>query len=256
MPSLEDLRLIQWTDLWNLRVHPRREPPLDALVRTHPALRRLSMPGAPGARHLDRRAGGDDAWRDNLRVNALSGDLLPPLKVSCGLCGATLYDRVDACLLGPGTQRHIAFELYVDDEPCATTTAQGAPTRRTCANRCHATRNQFLLAGRGGCVSTRGFKWAVACGPGLAVCADAASGAAVDADALRRAAVEAVAARGDSDEEEDGVQDDAARFLGRLRRLTGTPQARAHRTAGARLLDRISRHMRDLERLIPPEDRC
>ena len=43
---------------------------------------------------------------------------------------------------------------------------------------------------------------------------------------------------------------DAARFLGRLRRLTGTQAPRGPRTAGARLLDRISRHMRDLERLI------
>ena len=60
----------------------------------------------------------------------------------------------------------------------------------------------------------------------------------------------------DSDSgEEDGFEGDAARFLGRLRRLTGTQAPRGPRTAGARLLDRISRHMRDLERLIPPEDR-
>ena len=256
LPSLEDLRLVGWTDLWNLRVHPRREPPLDALVRTHPTLKRLSMPGAPGARHLDRRAGGEDAWRDSLRVNALSGELLPPLRVTCGLCGATLYDRVNACLLGPGTQRHIAFELYVDNEPDPSTTVSGAVTRRTCAKRCHATRNQFLLAGRGGCVSTRGFRWAVACGDGLAVCTDVTTGDVLDADALRKAAVEAVQARGDSDSgEEDGFEGDAARFLGRLRRLTGTQAPRGPRTAGARLLDRISRHMRDLERLIPPEDR-
>ena len=137
----------------------------------------------------------------HLRVNALSGELLPPLRVTCGLCGATLYDRVNACLLGPGTQRHIAFELYVDNEPDPSTTVSGAVTRRTCAKRCHATRNQFLLAGRGGCVSTRGFRWAVACGDGLAVCTDVTTGDVLDADALRKAAVEAVQARGDSDEE-------------------------------------------------------
>jgi len=111
------------------------------------------------------------------------------------------------------------------------------------------------LAGRGGCVSTRGFRWAVACGDGLAVCTDVTTGDILDADALRKAAVEAVQARGDSDEDSDGFEGDAARFLGRLRRLTGTQAPRGPRTAGARLLDRISRHMRDLERLIPPEDR-
>ena len=117
-------------------------------------------------------------------------------------------------------------------------------------------RGQFLLAGRGGCVSARGFRWAVACGDGLAVCTDVTTGDVLDADALRKAAVEAVQARGDSDSgEEDGFEGDAARFLGRLRRLTGTQAPRGPRTAGARLLDRISRHMRDLERLIPPEDR-
>ena len=57
------------------------------------------------------------------------------------------------------------------------------------------------MAGRGGCVSTRGFRWAVACGDGLAVCTDVTTGDILDADALRKAAVEAVQARGDSDEE-------------------------------------------------------
>ena len=96
----------------------------------------------------------------------------------------------------------------------------------------------------------------MACGDGLAVCTDVTTGDILDADALRKAAVEAVQARGDSDSgEEDGFEGDAARFLGRLRRLTGTQAPRGPRTDGARLLDRISRHMRDLERLIPPEDR-
>ena len=63
LPSLEDLRLTGWTDLELARPSAKRTT-LDALVRTHPTLKRLSMPGAPGARHLDRRAGGEDAWRD------------------------------------------------------------------------------------------------------------------------------------------------------------------------------------------------
>ena len=113
-----------------------------------------------------------------------------------------------------GTQRHIAFELYVDNEPDPSTTVSGAQTRRTCSNRCHATRNQFLLAGRGGCVSyARGFRWAVACGDGLAVCTDVTTGAILDADALRKAAVEAVQARKATpmSGEEDGFEGDAAR---------------------------------------------
>ncbi|KAH8063230.1 hypothetical protein JL722_2393 [Aureococcus anophagefferens] len=166
LPALEDLLLGGWRELWNLKARPRGDPPIQSVISSLPSLRRFSLPGAPGARHVDRRA---RPWRAGLRLNALSPRLLPPLRLSCGLCGAVLYERLDACFLGPGTQPHIAFELFTDADPDAGAAAvEGAATRRNCRRRCHAARWQFLLAGRGDSVNTRGFKWAVACGAGLA----------------------------------------------------------------------------------------
>ena len=40
----------------------------------------------------------------------------------------------------------------------------------------------------------------------MAVCTDVTTGDVLDADALRKAAVEAVQARGDSDEDSDGLK--------------------------------------------------
>jgi len=44
-----------------------------------------------------------------------------------------------------------------------------APRRLNCANACHAARDKFLVAERGGAINTLDFRWALACGEGLAV---------------------------------------------------------------------------------------
>ena len=112
------------------------------------------MPGAPGARYLDRRG---KAWRPTLRVNALTRDWLPALRVRCGCCGAVLYERLEACFLGPGSQPHIGYEVYADQGPDENATkAVGVTTRLNCPRDCHGPQRRFLVAGRGDCsINTR-----------------------------------------------------------------------------------------------------
>ena len=242
LPALENLLLGGWRELWNLKARPRGDPPIQSVVASLPSLRRFSLPGAPGARHVDRRA---RPWRAGLRLNALSPRLLPPLRLSCGLCGAVLYDRLDACFLGPGTQPHIAFELFTDADPDAGAAAvEGAATRRNCRRRCHAARWQFLLAGRGDSVNTRGFKWAVACGAGLAVCAPA-DGSGPPLDDAEFAAADARDGSSSDDDDDDAARDLAARLRG-LGAADRAPPPRDPRAAGVRLLERLSRNIQDL----------
>ncbi|KAH8070891.1 hypothetical protein JL721_4808 [Aureococcus anophagefferens] len=203
LPALEDLLLGGWRELWNLKARPRGDPPIQSVISSLPSLRRFSLPGAPGARHVDRRA---RPWRAGLRLNALSPRLLPPLRLSCGLCGAVLYERLNACFLGPGTQPHIAFELFTDADPDAGAAAvEGAATRRNCRRRCHAAR------------------------PPL----DDAEFAAPAATARRRTAHDAAA------------RDLAARLRG-LGAADRAPPPRDPRAAGVRLLERLSRNIQDL----------
>lgn len=158
MPLLREL------SLWNWR-HVRHKRTVARVLRTFRTLQVCAMPGCIGARHL--------AWRVGdfpLRLNALTGDLLPPLRVECSLCGAPLYDRLDKFLVGPPTQNHIGFEIYTHQPPDrdSVTPVHSLATRLNCKNNCHSAFGLFLVAGHGDFVDTRGLPWALACGGHLA----------------------------------------------------------------------------------------
>ena len=244
LPALEDLLLGEWSELWNLRIYPRAEPPLDGLMRTCRRLRRVSLPGAPGARHLDRRG---RPWPPGLRVNALTRKLLPPLRLRCGRCGDQIFDRVDACFLGHGTRAHIAFELFFDAEPSSSRATDGRPSRRNCPRDCHGPEGRFLLAARGDCVNTRGFAWAAACGDDLVRCEDADTGEPLDAAAFPRLEADPTGYGGLLDGPEENAESDGER-LARLAALAPPAPPADPRTTSARLLERLSLHIADLGR--------
>mmetsp|Transcript_26494 Transcript_26494/g.106073 ORF Transcript_26494/g.106073 Transcript_26494/m.106073 type:complete len:260 (-) Transcript_26494:399-1178(-) len=102
------------------------------------------------------------------RLNTESGVRLPPVDVVCAKCDGVLFSRVAAFFAGPPTQSHIAFELYLDAPPASALAPLAAPTQLNCARNCHAADGLFLVAGRGDFIDTRGFRYAVACGPRLA----------------------------------------------------------------------------------------
>ncbi|KAJ1452630.1 hypothetical protein M885DRAFT_526191 [Pelagophyceae sp. CCMP2097] len=112
-------------------------------------------------------------FRENTRLNVLSHVRPPALRVRCGLCGAVIYANLKSYTVGPRTQRHISFEIYTDQTPTSSTDSPmgspNAPRRLNCANACHAARDKFLVAERGGAINTLDFRWALACGEGLAV---------------------------------------------------------------------------------------
>ena len=97
---------------------------------------------------------------------------IPCGRLSCGACGQVLYETLGRGFLrGAPTQPHISYELFTDEEPSGATRPliPGDASRRmlNCARGCHASRDLFLLAGAGGSVDTKGFRYGIAVGPGL-----------------------------------------------------------------------------------------
>jgi len=99
-------------------------------------------------------------------VNPQSRMLPPVADVVCATCGSVLFRNLRSYFLGGATQDHIRFELFTNQEPELVTRRD---TRINCARNCHEADNRYLAAAAGDYVETRDFKFAVACGPGLAL---------------------------------------------------------------------------------------
>jgi hypothetical protein len=97
----------------------------------------------------DRSVGGK-VLRVNLRDHGI-----PPsaLKLTCGICGATVYSAVDSYVLLPPQQRHISVEVFTPLPPDEGATVPAAErgslpesnTRQVCRNRCHDDRGLWLV---------------------------------------------------------------------------------------------------------------
>lgn len=159
MPALAEIQLLTgWEVQSPAAIH--------VMIQRFNRLKDIAMPYSEGAARFRKAARADE----HLRFNTRSPQILPPLRVSCGRCNQTIYDRLDRFVVGPPTQDHIAFELYTSQPPdlAATTSLAGSTTRRNCRRDCHSLVHQFIIARHGDFVDTRDFTWAIACGPTLA----------------------------------------------------------------------------------------
>lgn len=140
------------------------------IVSSFPALRRVAMPFAGGARSMRKSPNGREF---DLTFNSLTKAFLPPITIVCANCGEAIFKNLSAYLVGPPTQNHITFELFTDQEPDASSVAfqNFDETQRNCRNNCHSERSLHLVARHfpGSPIDTRDFRYAVACGPDLAV---------------------------------------------------------------------------------------
>merc|ERR1712113_804309 len=87
----------------------------------------------------------------------------------CGICEAKLFEQERIYAIGPGTQEHIEFEVFVwgDSIRCDVTMYNGDDTQLNCWKRCHDPLGLFLIARHGSFIDTCGFAYAGACGPSL-----------------------------------------------------------------------------------------
>lgn len=108
----------------------------------------------------------------------------PPLTVVCGMCGRQLFPRLESYVIGPGSQAHLAMELYASVEMEGKRFAASSmfrwraslPRRRgsvgvtmfNCVQNCHGVR--WLVDSGSAFIQLLGARIAVAVGPGLAEC--------------------------------------------------------------------------------------
>jgi len=139
------------------------------LLRACPRLETLVVPKSSQARQWRYSFPISQALSSrNFRLNSETSMFLPPVAVVCARCGAPLFDRLDSYVIGPGTQAHISFEVYTQERPHASVRGVDSPRQLNCDRNCHSVDGLFLIAGRGDFIDTRGFAFAVACGPDLA----------------------------------------------------------------------------------------
>lgn len=96
--------------------------------------------------------------------------LLRPVCVTCAKCKAVIFKQMTRYWISAPSQNHISFEILTDEEPVEGGTSGsiwGDDVRLNCPNHCHP--NQWLVDSGSQYVDRHGFKYAIACGPELAL---------------------------------------------------------------------------------------
>lgn len=102
-----------------------------------------------------------------LRINWTDDEAVPPVDVSCGVCGSHLYRNLRSYAKGPPSQPHITHEYYTNELPAPKDAIplDDETEQLNCVRNCHQRYRLYLVDVGTGHIRLYGWRAGIAVGP-------------------------------------------------------------------------------------------